>query len=146
MRSNKRLTVGYVRSETKDGESVKQQEKQIKEFCLKKGYKLSKIYTDNGYSGANTNRPAFNKLQEEVFFGLVKRVVCTDSSRILRNVGRFLSITLLFKENGAEIVSPNSKVDVCLSSFLKMTKGLRNSVDTFVSELKFASDSENTKG
>ena len=34
-----------------------------------------KIYTDKGYSGKNTNRPAFFELMEDIKNGLIEKVI-----------------------------------------------------------------------
>ncbi len=96
--------VGYVRSAIKDDLSVKKQGKQIREYCLENGYKLAKVFIDNGCSGANTNRPALQELLVEVSVGKISKVVCLDLSRLSRNTFEYATIKSQLKKHGVELV------------------------------------------
>lgn len=56
---------GYVRVSTEsqlENYSIDEQEKRIHSYCRAKGWQLLRIYTDGGYSGSNTDRPALRQL------------------------------------------------------------------------------------
>lgn len=141
-----KLTVGYVRTATKNDLSIKEQEKQIRQFCRKKGYKLSTVYSDNGYSGANLERPAFSKLWEEVNFGNAKRVVCTDPDRISGSVHDFLSVLDWFKEDGADLIFIKGNISIDTQSFTDLLHELLQSIRNLVFKSKFASDTKTVNG
>ena len=44
-----------------------------------------RIYTDNGFTGTNFNRPAFQEMMQEVQSGTIRCVVVKDLSRLGRN-------------------------------------------------------------
>lgn len=107
MRTNKdkKLIVGYVRSAVEDNLSIKEQEKQIREYCLKNGYELSKVFIDNGCSGANPNRPALQELLIEAVKGNMSKVICLGLDRLSRNPLDYVFIESQLKKYGVEIVT-----------------------------------------
>lgn len=56
----------------------------LTEFCLQNNYDIFKIYVDDGYSGLNFERPAFQELLRDVEAGLVNMVITKDFSRLGR--------------------------------------------------------------
>ncbi len=62
---NDKLTVNlYIRVSTdkqaKEGDSLEEQENELKKFCAYRNYKIHKIYIERGKSGGNTNRPEYH--------------------------------------------------------------------------------------
>ena len=57
----------------------------LTEFCLQNNYGIFKVYVDDGYSGLNFERPAFQELLRDVEAGLVNMVVTKDLSRLGRD-------------------------------------------------------------
>lgn len=114
MRNNKQI-VGYIRTATipqakksdyiNDSLSVNKQEKQIREYCRAKGYKLSKIFSDNGYSGASLKRPGIQSLLADVVAGKVSKVICLDLSRLCRNPLDFAVLKSLFEKNQVKVIT-----------------------------------------
>ena len=107
---NARIDAAYARQsvDKKDSISIESQ----LEFCryeLKGG--TFKSYTDKGYSGKNTTRPAFQELLADIRFGLVKRVVVYKLDRISRSIIDFANLMELFQENQVEFVSSTEKFD-----------------------------------
>ena len=66
MNKNKIVVETYTRSATKDDEKMERQQMLLHEYCNSKGYKILKSNIDNGYSGANLNRPAFQEILEDM--------------------------------------------------------------------------------
>ncbi len=69
-------------------------------------------YLDDGWSGANFNRPGFTEMMDAVKSGAVKTVVTKDLSRLGRNylqVGLFTEIT--FPKKGVRFIAINDGVD-----------------------------------
>ena len=100
---------GYVRTATipqiKDGVSAETQEKQIKKYCKAIGYKLTKIFSDNGCSGANLERPGLQALLAEASSGKMSKVICLDLSRLSRRTIDYLVLKSLLKKNGVEVIT-----------------------------------------
>ncbi len=81
---------------TGKGESVENQVDLCKQKILAKYSNLTdddiKVFTDEGFTGANTNRPAFQKLLNEIRDNKVESVTCYRLDRVSRNVGDFCNL------------------------------------------------------
>lgn len=81
---------------TGKGESIENQIDLCKKKILEKYPKLTneniKIFTDEGFTGANTNRPAFQKLLNEIKENKVESITCYRLDRISRNVSDFCNL------------------------------------------------------
>ena len=73
-----------------------------------------RIYREEGYSGKNTNRPAFQKMMGDIRKGSVETVVFTELSRISRSVTDFLGLVQEFETLGVEFVSLREKFDTTI--------------------------------
>ena len=82
------------------------------EFCKKEviGEGL-KVYTDKGYSGKNTDRPAFRELMQDVEAGRVRRVIVYRLDRISRSVLDFANVIDVFQKHKVDFVSTMEKFD-----------------------------------
>ncbi len=83
------------------------------EFCKReiKDNEEYKIYTDKGYSGGNMNRPAFEKLLDDVQNKRVSKVIVYKLDRISRSLLDFAKIIELFQKNNVEFISSTEKFD-----------------------------------
>ena len=81
----------YVRLSKEDKEkleesiSITNQKKIIKEFVLKEEIEIIDYYVDDGFSGANFNRPGFKRLLNDIECGIINCVIVKDMSRLGRN-------------------------------------------------------------
>ena len=57
-----------------------------------------KIYTDKGYSGKNTDRPAFQQMMQDVVAGRIERVIVYRLDRISRSVLDFANVIDVFQK------------------------------------------------
>ncbi|PYG86652.1 DNA invertase Pin-like site-specific DNA recombinase [Ruminiclostridium sufflavum DSM 19573] len=86
------------------------------EFCKKEIANTDyKIYTDKGYSGANTNRPAFEEMINDVKMGNIERVVVYKLDRISRSLLDFAHIIEVFNKYKVEFISQTEKFDTSTS-------------------------------
>lgn len=79
---------GYVRVSTDnqlDNYSIEEQAERIKAYCKAKGWNLLYIYTDGGYSGGNTNRPALQKMLAAIKRSEAAAVVVYKLDRLSRS-------------------------------------------------------------
>ena len=81
---NEKKTALYLRSAREDDEAIKAQEATLRAFADEKGYGNIEIYADNGHSGDDMSRPAFNKLNADIETGSIGAVIVQDVSRINR--------------------------------------------------------------
>ena len=71
----------------------------------------AKTYADRGYSGKNTERPAFQALMADMRRGLIGKVVVYKLDRISRSILDFSSMMDTFAQYGVEFVSTTEKFD-----------------------------------
>lgn len=100
----------YVRQSVDRTDSIST-ESQV-EFCKKEVTgKSYKVYTDKGYSGKNTERPAFQELLRDIKAGKVNRVIVYRLDRISRSVLDFAGLIEVFQKSRVDFVSTMEKFD-----------------------------------
>jgi DNA invertase Pin-like site-specific DNA recombinase len=69
------------------------------------------IYSDEGFTGANTNRPDFSRLIDDIKDSKIDVLVCYKIDRISRNVLDFSKTFNILQENHVEFVSVKEQID-----------------------------------
>jgi len=110
------LTVcGYVRVSTEnqlENYSIEEQSQRIRSYCQAKGWILQKIYTDGGYSGGNTHRPALQELLASLPGCGADAVVVYKLDRLSRSQKDTLTlIEDRFLAQGVDFISINENFD-----------------------------------
>ena len=83
----KRVAI-YVRVSTQEqtqGHSIPEQLSRLKMYCEAHGWVLAEEYVDPGFSGANTNRPALQKLLRDIVNGGFDTVLVYKLDRLSRS-------------------------------------------------------------
>lgn len=70
-----------------------------------------RVYQDRGYSGANTDRPEFQKLMKDIGNGRIQKVVVYKLDRISRSLLDFSKIQETFTKHDVEFISVIEKFD-----------------------------------
>ncbi len=102
----------YIRKSVKGDDnsiSLEAQTEVIKHY-FKKENKFT-IYKDDGFSGGNTNRPAFQKLMHDATQNKFEAVACYKLDRIARNTLDFLTTFNTLKEYGIDLICVEDKYD-----------------------------------
>lgn len=68
-------------------------------------------YTDKGFSGKNTNRPAFERMIHDIENGKIKRVIVYKLDRISRSILDFANMMEVFQQYNVEFISSTEKFD-----------------------------------
>jgi DNA invertase Pin-like site-specific DNA recombinase len=92
----------------KDSISIESQIDMCKKEC---GTEATKIYSDKGFSGKNTNRPKFEQLMKDVKDGYITKVVVYRLDRFSRSIADFGQAWAKFQERNVEFISINEKFD-----------------------------------
>ena len=95
-----------------DSSSIVNQKAFLARFAGEKGFRNIEYFVDDGYSGANFQRPDWQRMMALVDEGKIGIVVAKDMSRIGRNyleVGMYTEIT--FPQNHVRFIAVNSGVD-----------------------------------
>ena len=82
---NEKLVAIYCRVARMDDAAITHQKSMLFDYANQHGYEIAKMYTDNGFSGMNFERPAFQELLADIESGFIGTVIVKDSSRISRN-------------------------------------------------------------
>lgn len=69
------------------------------------------VYSDKGYSGKNTNRPAFEEMIADIKQGRIKRVIVYKLDRISRSILDFANMMDIFQQYNVEFISSTEKFD-----------------------------------
>lgn len=102
----------YIRKSVKGDEnsiSLEAQTEVIKHYFKDKNEFI--IYKDDGFSGGNTNRPAFQKLMADAMENKFDAVACYKLDRIARNTLDFLTTFNLLKEYNINLICVEDKYD-----------------------------------
>ena len=73
-------------------------------------------YEDEGYTGANTDRPALDRLLADVRAGNVDVIVVYKIDRLSRSIGDFVKLTELFDQHGVAFVSVTQQFNTTTSA------------------------------
>ena len=68
-------------------------------------------YEDEGYTGANTNRPAFARMAEDIKDKKINIVICYKIDRVSRDVKDFSNFFSFLQEHDVEFVSIKEQID-----------------------------------
>lgn len=82
------------------------------EYCKfeAKGEKVI-IYSDNGYSGKNTNRPEYKRMEEDIKANKIHKVIVYRLDRISRSILDFSNMMHLFQTKNVDFVSATEHFD-----------------------------------
>ncbi len=82
------------------------------EFCrFEARGETYRIYADNGYSGKNTQRPAFHEMISDIRSGRIRAVIVYKLDRISRSILDFAEMMDLFQTHGVQFISATEKFD-----------------------------------
>lgn len=93
----------------KDSLSIEGQIEQCKMMLQPK--EEFKEYTDKGFSGKNTERPALNELLKDIKRGLINEVIVYRLDRFSRNITDFYNLYEIMKKHNCDFQSVNEKFD-----------------------------------
>ena len=95
-----------------ESNSISNQKRILETFAKQNGFTNLRWYTDDGYSGANFQRPGFQAMLADIEAGKVGTVIVKDMSRLGRNylqVGFYTE--MLFPRKGVRFIAVNDNVD-----------------------------------
>jgi len=69
-----------------DSESIQNQKSLLSKYAIENGWDIYKIYSDDDYSGLDTNRPEWNKLLFDAKTGKFDIILCKSQSRFTRDM------------------------------------------------------------
>jgi site-specific DNA recombinase len=108
--------------------SCEAQEQRIRAFIAsQEGFKVFKVYTDAGFSGANLDRPAMQEMLKDIMAGSVDMVITYKIDRLTRSPRDFYQLIEHFEKYNAGFISVTERFDTSTPS----GRLLRNIMLTF---------------
>jgi DNA invertase Pin-like site-specific DNA recombinase len=97
--------IGYIRtsSDARDRKTLDTQRKKVRDRCKNRHWTLIDTQVDNAYSGADNNRPGFNKALKALENGEAQVLVMEDLSRFSRDMAYGISVFYKMKTWGARV-------------------------------------------
>ena len=95
-----------------ESNSISNQKRILEAYAKQNGFTNLCWYTDDGYSGANFQRPGFQAMLADIEAGKVGTVIVKDMSRLGRNylqVGMYTE--MIFPQKGVRFIAINDGVD-----------------------------------
>ena len=71
--------------QTGESVSIETQKLMLTDYCVEHSYLIHDIYVDDGYSGLNFDRPAFQRMLSDIDEGKINLVITKDLSRLGRD-------------------------------------------------------------
>lgn len=106
--------VAYVRVSTteqaREGWSLAVQRKRVRAYCEARGWRLSRVYADEGVSSA-ARRPAFELMVTDVLADGVDVIVAMKLDRLGRSAAGLLSLYERLEKKGVRIVTIEDGID-----------------------------------
>lgn len=99
----------YLRVST-DGQSVEIQRADLLAECSRRGWEPVE-YTDEGFSGALTERPALDRLMADIRGRHIKAVLCYKLDRLGRSLSHLVQMMDAFESKGVALVVPGQGID-----------------------------------
>lgn len=129
---NKEITALYCRlskEDKQDGESmsISNQKEMLMDYAKRNGFMNCRFYVDDGYSGTNSDREAFQQMLDDVREGRISIVITKDQSRLGRNyieTGTYMEI--FFPEHDVRYIAINDGYDSDKDDHLGMIAPIRN--------------------
>ena len=91
-----------------ESNSISNQKRILETYAKQNGFSNLRWYTDDGYSGANFQRPGFQAMLADIEAGKVGTVIVKDMSRLGRNylqVGMYTE--MIFPQKGVRFIAIN---------------------------------------
>lgn len=107
----KNITALYERSATLNPENIRQQFNDLTNFAKRHDYKNLRHYSDDGYSGANTERPAYQQMMEDIRNDRVSVLIVRDMARLSRNMEAYARFQEDLDLHGVRLIAVNEKTD-----------------------------------
>jgi DNA invertase Pin-like site-specific DNA recombinase len=101
----------YARVSTTNGQDPEMQLRELREYCQRRNWVISRVYVDVGISGAKEKRPELDSLIADAHRRHFDAVVVWRFDRFARSVSHLLRALENFRSLGIEFVSLSEQVD-----------------------------------
>ena len=111
----------YIRLSRDDGnvesDSIVSQRSLLNQYVKENNYIVVDEYVDDGFSGTNFDRPAFNKMIKDIELGKINMIITKDMSRLGRDyIGTGELIEKYFPNNNIRYIAINDGIDTFMDN------------------------------
>jgi DNA invertase Pin-like site-specific DNA recombinase len=106
----------YTRVSTADRQDTKAQESELRAFSEKRGWKIYRLYSDRGESGAKEKRPALDELWRDCKQGRLDVVCVWSLDRLARSLKQLIESLDEFRRLKIDFVSFKQDFDTTSSA------------------------------
>ena len=117
------MNVGVYARVSSSDQTTENQLIPLRDYCQRMKYFVVSEYVDNGFSGKDNKRPAFEGLLSDIREGKLDCVVCYKLDRIGRSLKHLLNLFEEFKNRNIQFVSLSQNINTTTAEgrmFLKM--------------------------
>jgi len=114
----------YARVSTHNGQDPEMQLRELREYCQRREWDITREYVDVGISGGKEKRPELDKLLHDAHRRYFDAVVVWRFDRFARSVSHLLKALENFRSLGIEFVSLSEQVDTS-TPILALNTGMR---------------------
>lgn len=101
-----------TQEQAEHGYSIGEQQDRLIKYCEAMGWSNHKLYTDAGYSGANTDRPDLKQLIRDVKAGRIEKVIVYKLDRLSRSQkDTLMLIEDIFLSHNCDFISMSENFD-----------------------------------
>ncbi|PKE50746.1 recombinase family protein [Macrococcoides caseolyticum] len=100
----------------RDNFSIAGQKKLLEEVCQRNGWEIYEVYTDNGLTGKNMNRPALLKMNEDAKNGKFDIILIYRLNRLARNTKHMIDMIDFYNKYNVEVYSDTERFDTSTAS------------------------------
>src|SRR5258707_1342590 len=104
-------TAIYARVSTNNGQDPEMQLRELREYCQRRRWEITREYVDIGISGGKEKRPKLDELVRDALRRHFDVVVVWRFDRFARSVSHLLRALENFRSLGIEFVSLSEQVD-----------------------------------
>jgi site-specific DNA recombinase len=112
---NDRKCALYVRVSTvnqaEDGESLDEQVHTLNSYCSYRKWQYCTVYREEGFSGKDLKRPAFQQMLADIQKGKINTVIVKKVDRLSRSIIDFENVYKSFQDKGVDLISTQENFD-----------------------------------
>jgi site-specific DNA recombinase len=120
--------------QAKKGISLKDQQERLEMLAQMESWQIVGIYSDEGYTGANDNRPELQKMLYDAKAGLFNVVVVTKIDRFFRNTRLILNYIDELEKSGVSFIAHDDNIDTRQPGMSKLLLNMLSTVAEFERE------------
>jgi DNA invertase Pin-like site-specific DNA recombinase len=94
-----------------EGESLEEQESELRKYCAYRGFKIHQVYIKRGKSGGNTNRPEYQALVRDIESKKLSAIIVKKLDRLSRSLLDFESLMVLLQRRNVDFISLREQFD-----------------------------------